>query len=186
MSSSIYHFLKACDPLYFGVVVLFAVAYILVAVPGLRHIFEGRPYDLAYSAKIGACMIGGTWFIAAHVFHGGDVVIASWMRSGLFNWAALVVGFGVGLSFHLTGKESLAQTEYADIFYKFCLLPIIVYLCIVTTFPVMAYGASIDKWLLILLYVVYGFWLVLDGTFGLLDQIKYIQEHPLHHRRLGH
>jgi len=150
----------------------------LFVIPIARDLFEGLPYQVAYSAQIGDPLLIGAVLIAATILQRGQP-LPDWVASRAFNLVSVLVGIGVGLAWLILSKT----TRFGDLYHNAVVVPLMLYLGI-TVAPVVAFnGTRPEKAWVILLTTSWLICVLWDFASGRLNQRDWLSSHGVTLRR---
>lgn len=167
---------------------LFAFAFymfIMARMFEMRMIHQGQPFQVARSAFYGGGALFSTYAIAGGAIKvAGTSALPVFSTEWWFHGLCLLAGIIAGQVFQSLGhgwdrKKWSSNTERADLFYAIYLVPLIVYLCLVSVPVIVWVEGPFEIAFTIALYVILLQFFNNDRRNGLLDQTTWLKAHPL-------
>lgn len=164
------HYFLNAYPLYvYPLIFLFGYLILL----GGRKLFEGRAYNVSFSASWGCACLTGFLIIAAWIIQQPDCHPVNWMESKYFHFIVMIVS----IIFTIVNILSTRPKQIMDKWwFAMFVFPLFIYF-VLTTVPIYLYGSLIQKiagcdllllWLLLVRY---------DSKKERLDQRRWIRRH---------
>ena len=164
------HYALSVLPIWASALVFFGVTMGVIYV--LRDIFEGLPYQVAYSAQLGDAALAGAVLVAATILQRGEA-LPGWLISGNFHVFAALISVSFGVTWWLIDRP----TQWGDIYHHLFVAPLILYLAI-TLLPVILFnGTRIEKLCVLCFALLWAALVVFDITHARMNQRQWLQSH---------
>ena len=152
-------------------VLIFVFGYLSLLIG--RWIFEGKAYNVAYSASWGDAALTGFLVIAAWIIQQQNFIPADWMESIAFHYILISLTALSSIIYFLISTPK----QVMDKFHALVIVPLFTYF-ILSTVPIYVLYGGLVK--IIIGFFLLLFWLILviyDGKNERLDQRKWIMKH---------
>ncbi|MFZ1019523.1 MAG: hypothetical protein WAN61_00830 [Minisyncoccia bacterium] len=168
------YYVLATLPIWATAAILFTITMAAILVG--RDIFEGLPYNVAYSAVIGDAGLVIGILIAATILQRGGTYIPQTLQSGTMQFFLLVCCFVLGITACSLTLGSRSG-QLMDIYHDVVIAPMILFLA-VTLVPVIYYnGNETEKTALLCFVVLWAGLVAFDIKYKRMDQRSWLQNH---------
>ena len=155
---------------------LFAVLFILTygAIFIGRHIFEGVPYEVSYSAFIGDAGLLVTVLIAATVLQRGHAIIPEWLTA---DWIHIEIYFGALVLGVIVCAMTLKSrdSKLTDVYHDIVIAPVVVYFGFTLLPVIYQSGNQLEKGSTSFAIVLWLACVYLDVKFGRTNQRRLLE-----------
>lgn len=167
-------YILATLPIWATAAILFAVTMAAILIG--RDVFEGLPYNVAYSAVIGDAGLVISILIAATILQRGVIYLPVWLQDGTFHGMIMltcVVLCGSICALTLGSRSG----QLMDIYHDVVIAPLILY-CGITLVPVVYYnGTGVENGALICFVCLWLGLVFFDYKCKRMDQRSWLQNH---------
>jgi len=166
------HYFLSAYPLYVYALI-FVFGYLLLLIG--RWVFEGKAYNVAFSASLGDAALTGFLVIAAWMIQQQKFIPTDWMENITFHYILICISTLSSIIYFLISTPK----QVMDKFHAFAIVPFFTYF-ILSTIPIYILYGNLMK--IVIGFLLLLFWLILviyDGKKERLDQRKWISKnHP--------
>jgi hypothetical protein len=163
------HYVLSVLPVWASALIFYGVTMGVIYVT--RDIFEGLPYQVAYSAQFGDTALAGAVLIAATILQRGHS-LPVWLSNGYFHLLAAVIGVSVGIAWWSLDRPS----HWADSYHHLFIAPLIVYLAITLVPVVLLNGTKVEKYFVVCFAVLWATLVVYDIKHDRTNQRQWLQD----------
>ena len=164
------HYVLAAMPIWASSLVLYGATLGVIFV--VRDIFEGMPYQVAYSAQIGDALLVGAVLVAATILQRGEVM-PSWLSSWLFHLPAALISVGLGLTWWWLDRPA----HWGDVYHHLCVAPLFMYLAITLLPVILTKGTRVEILFVTCFVLVWASLMVFDVRHERMNQRQWLQDH---------
>lgn len=162
------HYVLSGLPIWASSLILYGVTMGVIYV--MRDIYEGLPYQVAYSAQFGDAVLVGAVLVAATILQRGEA-LPRWLSGGHFHvFAALI-----SVSFGVTWWSIDRPTHWGDIYHHLFVAPLILYLAITLLPVILINGTRVEKLCMLCFALLWASLVVFDVTHGRMNQRQWLQ-----------
>jgi hypothetical protein len=167
-------------PIWATAAILFAVTAVAMAVG--RDLFEGVPYQVAYSAMIGDAGLIMCVLIAATILQRGSAITPGWMQNSTIH--ALILSGSVILGALVSVLTIRSRSGHAmDVYHDVVIGPIFLYLAIILLPIIFKNGSRFEAGATIGFILLWLALVAFDTKYQRMDQRRWLQTHHLSYRR---
>lgn len=136
----------------------------------VRDIFEGLPYQVAYSAQFGDAVLAGAVLVAATILQ-RDPVLPGWLMGGNFHVIAALISIGFGVTWWAIDRPA----QWGDLYHHLFIAPLILYLAITLLPVILLNGTRIEKSCVLCFALLWAALVVFDVTHARMNQRQWLQ-----------
>jgi hypothetical protein len=164
------HYVLSGLPIWASALIFYGVTMGVIYVA--RDIFEGLPYQVAYSVQFGDTALAGAVLIAATILHRGDPL--PWrLSSGYFHILAAIVSVGFGITWWSLDRPS----HWGDIYHHLFVAPLIFYLAITLLPVILINGTKVEKFSVLCFALLWATLVAFDLKHERMNQRQWLQSH---------
>jgi hypothetical protein len=164
------HYVLSGLPIWASSLILYGVTMGVLYV--VRDIFEGLPYQVAYSAQFGDTVLVGAVLVAATILQRGEA-LPWWLSSGCYHVFAALIGVSVGVTWWWIDRP----TQWGDIYHHLFVAPLILYLVITLLPVILINGTRVEKICALCFALLWARLVVFDVTHARMSQRQWLQSH---------
>lgn len=170
------HLVLSRLPIWASSVGLYAVT--LGALFVVRDVFEGLPYQVAYSALLGDAALGAAVLVGATVLHRGEP-LPSLYSCGYFHALAALVSVAFGVSWWFLDRPS----HWGDIYHHLVIAPLIFYLASTLLPVIVINGTKTERICALSCVVIWASLIGFDVTHERMNQRQWLERHGVTFRQ---
>ncbi len=155
-------------PIWASGLILYGVT--MGAIYVARDLFEGLPYQVAYSAQFGDAALAGAVLVAATILQRGDALPRQ-STSGYFHILAALVS----VSFGVTWWSLDRPRHWGDIYHHLFVAPLILYLAITLLPVILINGTRVEKFWVLCFALLWAALVVFDLKHERMNQRQWLQ-----------
>ena len=164
------HYVLSGLPVWASSLILYGVTMGVIYV--VRDIFEGLPYQVAYSAQFGDAMLVGAVLVAATILQRGEA-LPWWVSCGYFHVISAVISVCFGFAWWSIDRP----THWGDTYHHLFVAPLILYLAITLLPLIVINGTRVEKLCVLCFALLWAALVVFDVTHERMNQRQWLQSH---------